>query len=186
MRTILTLSGILACASALAGSGCSRSDTPSVTETTAITFEARPSDEELIRRVESAISAHPELSAENVEVDAVDGVVLLRGSAPEIFTKNEIERLAATIPGVKTTLNKLDVRGASDAEVDDRISFSIQRAFVTDPTIANEADQVTIDVNHGIVTLRGRASSPDAKLAVERVVERTPGVITVMNTLAVR
>jgi osmotically-inducible protein OsmY len=187
MRTIPTLFGILACASALVGSGCSRSDTAAETAGTAelTSFAARPSDDELIRRVEGAISARPELaiSARNAEVDALDGVILLRGSVPDNFVKNDVEKLASTVPGVVTTLNKIDVRGASEAEVDDTIAFSIQRAFVTDPTIANEADHVTIDVNHGIVTLRGRATSADGSLAVERVVDRTPGVVTVMNRL---
>jgi osmotically-inducible protein OsmY len=167
--------------------GCSRNDKPATTEITSAPVEARPSDEELIRRVEGAISARPQISmaAKNAEVDAVDGAIILRGSVSDPFVKNDIEKLAASVPGVKTTLNKLDVRGTTEPESDDTIAFSIQRALVTDPTIASEADRVTIDVNGGIVTLRGRASSPEGKMAVERVVERTPGVVTVMNNLRV-
>jgi osmotically-inducible protein OsmY len=191
MRTIALFSACVACVSAVAG--CSRdknatAEPESTTELTAASLDYRPSDEELIRRVENAISSRPELSiiAKNAEIDAVNGVVVLRGSVPDILTKREIERIAASVPGALTTLNKLDVRGASDSESDDTISFSIQRALVTDPTVSGDSDKVTIDVNRGIVTLRGTVGSPEKKMAVERVVERTPGVETVMNTLTVR
>ncbi len=187
MRTIL----ILACALVAA---CSRSDKTvtderaSTTELTAVTLESRVDDGELIRRVESAISARPDLSlaAKNAEVDAVDGVVLLRGSVPDPLTKNEIERVAASVPGTTTTLNKLGVRDAPDVEADDTIAFSIQRSLVTDPSVSAAAEKVTIDVDRGIVTLRGTVASQDQKSAVERVVERSPGVVTVTSELAVR
>src|SRR5690349_5778836 len=118
MRTITILSAIVVCA---ALSACNRNDTPSSTELTAAAYETRPTDEELIRRVESAISAKPELQtdAKNAEVDAVNGVVVLRGSVPDIGTKREIERISESVPGIKTTLNKLDIRDATEAESDD-------------------------------------------------------------------
>src|SRR5688572_21417009 len=98
MRTIV----ILACAVLAA---CSRPDKAATTEITSAPVDARPSDEELIRRVESAVSARPELSmaAKNAEVDAVDGNIVLRGSVSDQFVKNDIEKLAASVPGVVTT-----------------------------------------------------------------------------------
>ncbi len=182
MRTKPVLFAILVCAALPA---CDRNDTASSTELTAAAYETRPSDDELIRRVESAISARPELTQDvrNAEVDSINGVILLRGSVPDIGTKREIERIAEDVPGIKTTLNKLDIRDATQAEADETTAFSIQRAFITDPTIRHEVEQVTIEVDNGTVTLRGRVSSPETRLAVERAVLRTPGVVTVSNTL---
>jgi osmotically-inducible protein OsmY len=187
MRTISVLACVLVAA-------CSRSDRtvtddkPATTELTGATLDARVSDQELIRRVETAISARPDLSmaARNAEVDAVDGVVLLRGSVSDQLTKSEIERVAATVSGTATTLNKLGVRDATDVEADDTIAFSIQRALVTDPSVSPFSENVTIDVNRGLVTLRGKVGSPENIVAAQRVVERTPGVVTVTNGLTAR
>lgn len=181
-------------AAALLSVACSRSDKTTTEEPTgettisAVTIVARPTDEELIRRVEAAIAGNPRLSTvgRNVEIDAVDGFVTLRGSADSQLSKETLEQVVADVPGVKTTLNKLDVRSVTNAEADENIAFSIQRALVTDPVLAPEADNVTIEVKNGVVTLRGPVTSPDARTAIERVIEQKPGVVAVDNELGGR
>ena len=61
------------------------------------------------------------------------------------------------------------------------MAFSLQRALVTDPAISSEADRVTIEVRNGIVALRGRPSDPQNREAIERVANRTPGVVVVQD-----
>jgi osmotically-inducible protein OsmY len=184
MRTIV----VAACALIV---GCSRSDQTATQEpvsTTTITAApvtlAGPSDEALVRRVEAAVSSNAELSivARGIELDVTEGVVTLRGATPDPAAKDELEAVVARVPGVVETLNKIELRTPSDEESDDTIAFSLQRALVTDPAVSPEADRVTIEVNRGIVTLRG-TTTPEMRASVERVVRRTPGVVVIENRL---
>lgn len=185
MRTII----VAACALIVA---CSRSDktaTEETVSTTTITAApvtlAGPSDEELVRRVEAAVSSNAELSilARGIELDVTEGVVTLRGPTPDPAAKAELEAVVARVPGVVETLNKLELRAPTDEESDDTIAFSLQRALLTDPAVESEADRVTIEVNRGIVTLRGTSTTPAMRASVERVVRRTPGVVVIENRL---
>jgi osmotically-inducible protein OsmY len=174
---------------------CSRSDKTTTEEprsettiTAAIASAQAPArDEELIRRIEVAVAADPQLAiqARNMAIDVVDGYAVMSGSVDNQITKDAVERAVANVPGVKTTLNKLDVRSVNDAESDETIAYTIQRDLVTDPALKAEADKVTIDVNAGVVTLRGTVSSPYARATIERAITGRPGVVTVNNRLVV-
>jgi osmotically-inducible protein OsmY len=177
---------------------CSRNDTTTseavgtteVTSAATTTGESADTDALLTRRVEAAVASELDLSsiAKNVEVDVTEGVVTLRGAVEKATDKPPMEQLVSQVPGVTHVLDKIAVspsRAEDAAEIDDRIAFSIQRAFVIDPAVSRDVDRVTIDVSDGRVTLRGSTNDGDARLAVQRVVFETPGVTTIRNLLVV-
>lgn len=175
--------------------GCSRADKNATerTGTTSITFapitvRADP-NEPLARRVDAALAHDPatSLAAKDVEIVAIDDVVTLHGSVADPATKASIERVVRAVPGVRETLNALDVSPSrTDAQSDDAIAYSLQRDLALDRSIAADSDRVTIDVQNGIVTLRGATSTDARRSAVERVAEGTPGVVTVVDDLEVK
>ncbi len=174
--------------------GCSRVDDRSADQvgTTTVTSVSLPTerDQPLIRRVEAAIAADPAMSiaARNVEVDAVDGAVVLYGSVSSFATKQAIADVVERAIG-RSLLDKVAVAAArpgDEAAADDTVSFKLQRALLNDPASSRDADAVTIDVTKGMVTLRGAASSPAAREAVEALAYKTPGVVSVTNDLTVR
>jgi len=181
----------VACAVIVACSCSDKSATEKPVSTTTITSApvtlVGPSDDQLILRAEAAVSADRALSmaAAGVEIDVTEGIATLRGATPDPEALRAIEDVVARVPGIVTTLNKVEVRTPSQEERDDMISFSLQRALLLDPAVASRADRVTIEVKDGSVTLRGMAGDPRTRAAVERVVDRTPGVLTVKNLLAV-
>lgn len=173
---------------------CSRGDksaTEPPSSTTTITAaevaSTRPSDDQLLWSAETALATDPALSkaAAGVEVDVHKGVVTLRGATLDPEMARVLEDALSRVPGVVTTLNKLEVRDPSPEEVDDTMSFSLQRALVRDPAVAASADHVTIEVRGGAVTLRGHVPDAQARAAFERVANRTPGVVSVENLLEV-
>jgi osmotically-inducible protein OsmY len=174
---------------------CSRSDKTATEEpagTTTITSApvtlSGPSDEELIRRAESRVASDSDMSmmAAGVEIEVTEGVATLRGAHPDPDTVKAIEAAVARVPGITATLNKTEIRTPTMEETDDTIAFTLQRSLLTDTTVAAEADSVTIDVNNGMVTLRGPISGQETRAAVEKIVEATPGVVAVQNQLKVR
>lgn len=175
--------------------GCSRTDKNATerTGTTTITFAPLTvrvdPNEPLARRVDAALARDPttSLAAKDVEIVAIDDVVTLRGFVADPAQKAAVERVARAVPGVHETLNMLDVSPSrADAESDDAIAYSLQRDLALDPAISPDGDRVTIDVQHGIVTLRGAAATDARRAAVERVAETTPGVVTVVDDLEVK
>lgn len=171
--------------------GCSRGD-KNATErvgTTTITqasFEATPVPNQLLtRRVEAALASDPavSLAAKNVEVTAVDDTVTLRGSVENAETKAALEQIAAAVPGVNATLDKMDVRATPDEESDETIAYSLERELAFDPAISADGERVTIEVLRGVVTLRGTTTSDARRAAVRTIAETTPGVVTVVDEL---
>jgi osmotically-inducible protein OsmY len=68
-------------------------------------------DEEIDGAVTRAIDGYPLLRAASIQVDVVEGVVLLSGVAPSPLVANAAVEAAATIPGVRTVATRLNAVG---------------------------------------------------------------------------
>lgn len=175
---------------ALAISACTRDEPVSSTTTTSATMETRAEprghgvasflDENpmLTRRVEAVLSSNPSLSlaSSNVNVSANGDIVTISGTASDYATLDTIEQTVRQMPGVSRVYNDVKVNPIlSQEQIDDNISFSLQRSLVDQP-------KVSIEVVRGVVMLRGESSSSPEH--VQRIAERTPGVRAVMNSLS--
>jgi len=74
---------------------------------------------------------------------------------------------------------------AAPMESDQQLIRRIEWAVAGDPATSPEIQRVTIDARNGTVVLRGRASSMEARAAIEALAEKTPGVVAVTNELEV-
>lgn len=61
--------------------------------------------------VNAELTKDPSLSALKINVDTVNGAVLLKGSAPTTAARERATQLAAGVKGVTRVDNQLDVRG---------------------------------------------------------------------------
>jgi hyperosmotically inducible protein len=68
------------------------------------------SDAWLVTKVESQLAADPEVRALDIDVDAVDGQVILSGVVPEAQARDEAERIARATEGVRSVRNEIRVR----------------------------------------------------------------------------
>ncbi|MBX3192151.1 MAG: BON domain-containing protein [Labilithrix sp.] len=147
-------------------------------------------DHSITRRVEATIAADAELSqaARNVEVTVTSGIVTLTGTVDDAETKKALELLANNVRGVVDTLDKVQIAPSLNTPqaADETIAYSLQRSLAFDPTIAHDAERVSIDVLRGRVVLRGATSALDTREAAARIAEQTPGVVAVKNELSVR
>jgi osmotically-inducible protein OsmY len=74
--------------------------------------ESAPEDDTtLARKVETEVFRGPEVPKGDIVVDAVDGVVTLRGQVPAASMKDELERKARDVTGVRDVQNLLHLPG---------------------------------------------------------------------------
>jgi osmotically-inducible protein OsmY len=65
---------------------------------------------EIKRQIEEALKRHAELDADNIEVEASEGKVILKGTVHSWFEREEAERAAWQAPGVKKVEDRIAVR----------------------------------------------------------------------------
>ena len=66
-------------------------------------------DSWITTKIESKLTSDPQVSAWNVDVDTLDGVVTLRGKVKTDVAKQEAEELARETKGVKQVINEIIV-----------------------------------------------------------------------------
>jgi osmotically-inducible protein OsmY len=153
---------------ALALVGCSRTDKTATEEpvsTTTLTMApvtvVGPSDEELVRRANAA------------------------NAASEAQALAQAELALPRVTGLVETLNELTVEPYSPPLGDDRIQFHIQLALLHDAAFVDNASDVDVHVDKGVVTLRGVATTPEVRTTAERIASRQSGVVNVDNRLRI-
>ncbi|MFO8013242.1 MAG: BON domain-containing protein [Phycisphaerae bacterium] len=129
-----------------------------------------------------------------IEVDVNNGKVTLTGTVGSAAEKTQAAA-EAWVAGVK----EVDASGlkvakwARDEDLrkdkyeprsDEAIRDAVTDAFVYDPRLV--PFEITPEVRHGVVTLRGTVSNLKAKRAAAEVARRTVGVVRVKNRLKVR
>lgn len=98
---------------------------------------------------------------DNVALRVREGDVELEGQVSQPYKKNDLERIAQRVPGVRSVTNRLEVLPTSF--FDDRLRLHIARAVYRDPVLSRYALQaappIHIIVDNGHVTLEGVVNS---------------------------
>jgi osmotically-inducible protein OsmY len=136
--------------------------------------------------------ANPRLEGYELAVDVQGDTATLTGLVDSMIERRLAERIALRTDGIDKVDNQIAVDPALVVRVIDEPSFA---NFVADATTeaiieskllwSGQTDGMDIDVtvlNH-VATLQGWAEDSDAKLAAERIAQRTPGVTQVRNQL---
>jgi osmotically-inducible protein OsmY len=134
-------------------------------------------DGELREDVRLAIEGTPKLRVDlpGMDIQAIDGVVWLRGSTASDLNRRLIEDVVRQVPGIDELHNDL----YSDMDLAAAVSSALGR----DPTTAHE--RIGVYPRLGEVALRGAVRSEQAREQAEKVATAVPGVRSVRNELAV-
>jgi osmotically-inducible protein OsmY len=132
----------------------------------------------------SELKLDPKLTTpDDIAVAVKDAVVTLSGYVPSYYEKDEAEKAAKRVYGVKAVANDL------------RIKSTLKR---TDPEIARDAvheieshvslpaDKIKVTVQNGWVTLDGSVDWQYQKTLAESAVKKLRGVVGVMNNITVK
>jgi len=140
------------------------------------------SDAQIERAVVQALVVDPRVASFNPDVEVDDGVVTLTGTVSNLAAKRAAETDARNVVGVRRVHNFLRVRPVADWS-DEEIEEDVRQALLRDAYVNRL--EIEVDVDNGLVTLRGDVDFEHEKQRAETVASRVPGVIAVENRLRV-
>jgi len=122
------------------------------------------------------------LQADDIKIQSVNGAVTLTGTVSEESHKSLAQETVASLPGVKSVDNKLEVKGESPAmNTDAWITAKVKTMLLFNRNVSALTE---VNTTGGIVTLRGHATSQaqiDLTTEYAKDVEGVKGVNNVMT-----
>lgn len=158
----------------------------------------RPSNEEVQKAVQDALTQNPRLSGKKIEVEAMEGVVILSGIVDTLEAGNAAENHAKNTVGVWRVQNYIKVRPTTGAypfpphraypyEQSRQITDAARAALLRDPFVSQHEISIHADaVYRGIVFLSGKLRTEYEKERAEKIVSRIEGIVRVHNDIEVR
>jgi len=140
------------------------------------------SDTTVLGAVEDELIVDPAIVLNNIDVAVNRGVVSLSGSVDNVLAKERATRIAETVKGVRSVVNRIEVEPVllrSDTEIE----RDVQDALLDNA--ATEAFEVRVSVLDGEVTLRGTVESWREKQLAGTVAKGVRGVKGLENNIDV-
>ena len=151
-------------------------------------FAADTPDAWITMKTKIALMTTDNVSASDLNVDAVKGVVTLHGKVATPAEKEKAEQVAAKIDGVKSVKNELQIVPASKREVVERadadVKDAVESAFKANAHVKDSGISVA-SVNKGVVLLAGKTKSLESHLEAVQVARGVKGVRRVATEVQV-
>ena len=141
-----------------------------------------PTDEELQASAQSVLRWNGQIDAAKIRVSVRNGIVTLQGTVESYWQRTTAERLVRELEGVTQVRDELAVVPGYEV-LDERIAQDIVAALERSAYV--DADDVTVKVNDGHVTLSGTVSHWLALRSAYEAALYTPGVRDIQNNLKV-
>ena len=123
------------------------------------------------------------LKDDDIKIESRDGVVTLTGTVAEEDHKTLAQETVASLPGVKSVDNRLEVKGEPAAENSDTwITMKVKASLLFH---RNVSAMTEVNTKDGIVTLQGKAASKAQKDLTTEYVKDVEGVKDVQNEMTV-
>jgi len=123
------------------------------------------------------------LKDDDIKIESKNGAVTLTGTVSEESHKSLAQETVASLPGVKSVDNKLEVKGERPAENSDAwLTAKVKTTLLFHRSVSAMTEVTTKD---GIVTLQGDATSQAQKELTTEYAKDVEGVKDVNNEMAV-
>jgi osmotically-inducible protein OsmY len=155
-----------------------------VTNRLIVTGERRP-DEEILKDLRHDFATDYDVLLDRVAVRVDSGVVTLSGQVGDLWPKSHAYDVTSRVRGVRGVVNNIEVKYSvppTDASIHDRIKGRLATDAETRPV----ADDISVIVDAGQVTLTGAVDSWSEYSAAQALAFTTKGVWSVRNMLTVR
>lgn len=147
-----------------------------------VATEKQFTDTELADKIREALDNHPDLSRLKVAVTVMEGAAYLSGSVESPYQVREAADAAATVPGVTTVYNEVNLSEAVALQDDFELKQDIESAMYWSPYV--DLDDVDVTVTNGVATLTGTVERWASRLAAEDAAQQM-GAVQVNNRLRV-
>lgn len=138
-------------------------------------------DIDITLAIESELLLDEGVPSHLIDVDTNEGIVSLTGFVNNILAKERAAKIAETVKGVRSVVNRIKVK--PPARADSEILADIEAALLADP--ATESFEVGTSVKKGVVTLTGTVDSWQEKQLAATVAKGVKGVTDVKNEIKV-
>jgi len=145
-------------------------------------YEEKP-DSEIADAIRFAATLDPRVKSFHLGIQVDSGLVTLTGMVDNLRAKDAAEQIAHDTVGVSGVVDKLQVAPSTplgEDELEAKIKDALFRNVVT------AAYEISVDVEGGVVTLRGDVDSYGQKAAAGEVARSIVGPTRVINSLEVR
>jgi osmotically-inducible protein OsmY len=142
-------------------------------------------DNEIRKAVSDRLRADRQLAASEIQVDVVDGEVILEGTAETYRTAAIAQEHTTDLPGVKKVVNRVRVEAPDRIAppTDAALRARIQAALTLMPEV-RPTDLVLVVAN-GIVFIDGFVATLKGKQRIQQMAAGERGVLEVRNNLVV-
>ena len=141
----------------------------------------------------TAFALNKHLSPFKISVDVEQGTATLKGKVENEVDRELAERIALDIKGIEKVDNQLEIDASVASEADTRTPMA--QRFEDATLVATvkskllwssvtEALTIDVDSKDGVITLKGRAQSPEAKELAGSLASNTDGVVSVNNLIS--
>lgn len=148
-----------------------------------VSLYASETDDRIETAAKESYTFKTYLRNESVKVDSKNGAVTLKGTVREPSSKKLAEDTVENLPGVVSVDNQIKVRYDEPEHSDGWLAAKIRSTLLFHRNVSST--KTGVDVDKGIVTLRGEASSQAQKDLTEEYVRDVEGVKEVRNELLV-
>ena len=141
-------------------------------------------DPDITDQVENAFIFDPAVPFDTLDVTTDKGIVTLTGSVSNLLARDRATRLAETVRGVRSVINRIPVEPVPDHSASE-LAQAVQDALTYD--VATDSYEIRVSANDpGEVTLRGTVDSWAERDLSETVAKDVQGVVSVRNEIDVR
>jgi osmotically-inducible protein OsmY len=124
------------------------------------------------------------LKGDDIKIQSKEGAVTLTGTVADNHHKSLAQETVASLPGVKSVDNRLEIKGTPPAENSDAwIMTKVKTTLLYRRSVSGFATEV--NVKDGIVTLQGEAPSQAQKDLTTEYARDIDGVKSVNNEMTV-
>lgn len=143
-------------------------------------------DSAITANVKAQMVGAEEVKALNIDVDTVDGVVILSGFVDSADEKSHAAVIAGAVEGVSDVLNDLQVGSRSTGEVlDDKITGTkVKARLLGEPN--TRSFNIDVDVYLGVASLSGIVQGSEQKNKILQIVRSTEGVTSIVDHIKVK
>jgi osmotically-inducible protein OsmY len=141
-----------------------------------------PTDAEIRNNIENILSWNTDINVMDIEVTVEGGVVTLEVPVDEYWKKWKAVELVSDVNGVIDIIDEMIVV-PTGSFIDQDIAVTINEAL--DRNLYIDAEDITVEVEHGKVTLTGVGPTNFVRSKAGDIASYTAGVIEVHNNLVV-
>src|SRR5580693_8033089 len=151
---------------------------------TSASARASDTDSRIESSAASSYTFKTYLKDDSIKTESKDGAVTLTGTVADESQKSMAENTVASLPGVKSVDNELQINGEQPAEHSDSwITMKVKSALLFHRNVS--ATGTTVYTENGVVTLQGVASSLAQKELTTEYAKDVDNVKTVKNEMTI-